>query len=301
MHESSSSSPTRFFLLIFGLALFAFLSVYLLTSLLGRNIRSPMSLGGDKIGVVEIKGVILDSEEVLANLKRYVDDRNVKGILLRIDSPGGAVAPSQEIYSELRKIHEAGEKKVVASFGNIAASGAYYVASAADRIIANPGSLTGSIGVIMEMTNIRGLLDKIGVDRYVIKSGEFKDVGNINRPMSERERRLIQSVIDDVYMQFVEDVAKGRKMDVEKVKQIADGSIFSGRQALGLGLVDQLGTFQDAVKLLAKLSNIDGEPRLIYEKKETSSWLDYVAEGVFRKFFRAVKKESLEGIFYLMQ
>ncbi len=301
MPEPNSSSPARFFLLIVGLALFAFLSVYLLTSLLGRNVESPVSLSGDKIGVLEIKGVILDSKEILANLKRYVDDRNVKGILLRIDSPGGAVAPSQEIYSEIRKIHEAGKKKVVASFGNVAASGAYYVASAADRIISNPGSLTGSIGVIMEMTNIRELLDKIGVDRYVIKSGEFKDVGSITRPMSERERQLIQGVIDDVYMQFVEDVAKGRKMDVEKVKQIANGSIFSGRQALGLGLVDQLGTFRDAVKLLAELSDIEGEPRLIYEKKEGPSWLDYVAEGVLRKFFHAVKKESLEGIFYLMQ
>jgi len=301
MPEPNSSSPARFFLLIVGLALFAFLSVYLLTSLLGRNVESPVSLSGDKIGVLEIKGVILDSKEILANLKRYVDDRNVKGILLRIDSPGGAVAPSQEIYSEIRKIHEAGKKKVVASFGNVAASGAYYVASAADRIISNPGSLTGSIGVIMELTNIRGLLDKIGVDSYVIKSGEFKDVGSITRPMSERERQLIQGVIDDVYMQFVEDVAKGRKMDVEKVKQIANGSIFSGRQALGLGLVDQLGTFRDAVKLLAELSDIEGEPRLIYEKKEGPSWLDYVAEGVLRKFFHAVKKESLEGIFYLMQ
>ncbi len=301
MADFRSSSPARFFLLLFGLGLFAFLSVYLLTSLLGRDAARPVSLSGDKIGVLEIKGVILDSKHILENLKRFVDDRNVKGILLRIDSPGGAVAPSQEIYSEIRKIHESGGKKVVASFGNVAASGAYYVASAADRIISNPGSLTGSIGVIMEMTNIRELLDKIGVDSYVIKSGEFKDVGNITRPMSERERQLIQSVIDDVYMQFVEDVAKGRKMDVEKVKQIANGSIFSGRQALGLGLVDQLGSFQDAVDLLAELSEIEGEPRLIYEKKDGPRWLDYVAEGVLRKVFQAVKNESLSGIFYLMK
>jgi len=301
MADFRSSSPARFFLLLFGLGLFAFLSVYLLTSLLGRDAARPVSLSGDKIGVLEIKGVILDSKHILENLKRFVDDRNVKGILLRIDSPGGAVAPSQEIYSEIRKIHESGGKKVVASFGNVAASGAYYVASAADRIISNPGSLTGSIGVIMEMTNIRELLDKIGVDSYVIKSGEFKDVGNITRPMSERERQLIQSVIDDVYMQFVEDVARGRKMDVEKVKQIANGSIFSGRQALGLGLVDQLGSFQDAVDLLAELSEIEGEPRLIYEKKDGPRWLDYVAEGVLRKVFQAVKNESLSGIFYLMK
>ncbi|NOY52259.1 MAG: signal peptide peptidase SppA [Deltaproteobacteria bacterium] len=301
MPDLRTSSPARFIVFLTGLALFAFLSVYLLTSFFGRDRESSVSLGGDKIGVVEIKGVILNSEHILKTLNRYVDDRNVKGILLRIDSPGGAVAPSQEIYDEIRKIHKEGKKKVVASFGNVAASGAYYVASAADRIVANPGSLTGSIGVIMEMTNIRELLDKIGIDSYVIKSGEFKDIGNMTRPMTEREHRLIQGVINDIYMQFVEDVASGRKMDVAKVKKIADGSIFSGRQALGLGLVDKLGSFQDAVDLLAGMSGIRGKPRLIYERKAGPSWLDYVAKGTLRKVFQLVKGEAFNGIFYLMQ
>ncbi len=301
MPDLRNSSPARFVVFLTGLALFAFLSVYLLTSLFGRDRENPVSLGGDKIGVVEIKGMILDSGHILKTLQRYVNDRNVKGILLRIDSPGGAVAPSQEIYGEIRKIHQEGKKKVVASFGNVAASGAYYVASAADQIISNPGSLTGSIGVIMEMTNIRKLLDKIGVDSYVIKSGEFKDIGNMTRPMTEREHRLIQGVIDDVYMQFVEDVARGRKMNVAKVKQIANGSIFSGRQALGLGLVDKLGSFQDAVDLLAGMSGIQGKPRLIYERKEGHSWLDYVAKGTLGKVLHLVKGEALDGIFFLMQ
>jgi protease-4 len=301
VNMTRSASPTRFLLLIVGLAGFAFLSVYLLTTIFRKNVDRPVSLGGDRIGVLEIKGVIVDSKDVLENLKRYADDRNVKGILIRIDSPGGAVAPSQEIYSEIRRIHKEGKKKVVASFGNVAASGAYYVASATDRIISNPGSITGSIGVIMEMTNIRELLNKIGVDSYVIKSGEFKDIGNIARPMTERERQLIQSVINDVYMQFVEDVAKGRNMDIDKVKQIANGSIFSGRQALGLGLVDQLGTFQDAVDLLAKMADIKGKPRLIYERKEGPTWLDYISQGILRQVFRSAKKEPPTGIFYLMQ
>jgi len=301
MSDLRSSSPARFVVFLSGLALFAFLSVYLLTSFFGRDRTIHVSLRGDKIGVVEIKGVILDSRHILKTLKRYVEDREVKGILLRIDSPGGAVAPSQEIYDEIRKIHKKGKKKVVASFGNVAASGAYYVASAADQIISNPGSLTGSIGVIMEMTNIRKLLDKIGIDSYVIKSGEFKDIGNMTRPMTAREHRLIQGVIDDVYMQFVEDVARGRKMDVAKVKKIADGSIFSGRQALGLGLVDKLGSFQDAVDLLAGMSGIPGKPQLIYERKDGPSWLDYVAKGTLRKVLHAVRGEALDGIFFLMQ
>lgn len=295
------SSAARFFILIAGLALFVFLAVFILTSLFGRQGAGPVALSGDRIGVVEIKGVILESKRILENLKTFVDDKSVKGIVLRIDSPGGAVAPSQEIYSALMKIHEKGEKKVVASFGNVAASGGYYIAAAADQIVTNAGSITGSIGVIMEMTNIEALLDKVGVDSYAVKSGEFKDIGSITRPMTSRERQIIQSVIDDVYMQFVEDVAKGRGMEVAKVKQLANGSVFSGRQALGLGLVDKIGTFADAVTVTAELAGIEGEPRLLYEKKERLPWFDYVAQNMMHHFFQSRMKSSASPLLYLMK
>jgi protease-4 len=294
-------STIRFFILLAGLATFVFFTVFLLTSLFGKGGRSPVVLSGDRIGVLEIKGVILDSKRILDNLKTFVKDKNVKGIILRIDSPGGAVAPSQEIYAELMKIHEKGDKKIVASFGNVAASGGYYIAAAADQIVTNPGSITGSIGVIMELTNIQDLLEKVGVESYVVKSGEFKDIGNITRPMSPRERQVIQSVIDDVYMQFVEDVAKGRGIDVEKVKQIANGSVFSGRQALGLGLVDKIGTFEDAIKVAADLAGIEGEPKLIYEKKDRMPWIDYIAQGVIRQVFESKIERTASHIYYLMQ
>ncbi len=211
------------------------------------------------------------------------------------------MAPSQEIYSALMKIHEKGEKKVVASFGNVAASGGYYIAAAADQIVTNAGSITGSIGVIMEMTNIEALLDKVGVESYAVKSGEFKDIGSISRPMTPRERQIIQSVIDDVYMQFVEDVAKGRGMEVAKVKQLANGSVFSGRQALGLGLVDKIGTFTDAVTVAAELAGIKGEPRLIYEKKERLPWFDYVAQNMMHRIFQSRINSSPSPLLYLMK
>ncbi len=294
-------SPVRFLIFLAGFSILVFFSVFTLTRLIGKHDSQAISLaGGDKIGVLEIKGVIVNSRKTLDNLRQFMQDRSIKGILLRIDSPGGAVAPSQEIYSELWKIREKGEKKIVASFGNVAASGGYYIASASDRIVSNPGTITGSIGVIMEMSNIQKLLEKIGVEPYVIKSGEFKDIGSTTRPMSEREKKILQGVIDDVYMQFVEDVAKGRGLTVEKVKKIANGTIFSGRQALGLGLVDQLGTFQDAVNLLAKLSGIQGKPKLIYEKKEKPSWMSYLVKGIVREISRVGIRNYGAGIMYLM-
>ncbi len=295
------SAAVRFLILMFGLALFVFVSVFALTTIMGKKSHPTVSLRREKIAVVDIQGVIMGSQRTLESLERFTKDRSVKGIILRIDSPGGAVAPSQEIYSALRKIREKGEKKTVASFGNVAASGAYYLATAADRIISNPGTITGSIGVIMEMTNFQKLMDKIGIESYVIKSGEYKDIGSPTRPMSVEEKKILQSVLDDVYMQFVEDVAKGRGMKVEKVKEIANGSIFSGRQALSLGLVDQLGSFQDAVDLLKDLTGIEGEPFLIYEKDEKTNWIDYFTKSIVRELFQEKLRTAPSGALYLMQ
>lgn len=294
------NAAIRFLTLVAGLAAFVFVSVFILSSILGKRDHGVVALGRDKIAVIEIQGIIIDSKDILDNLKLFNEDRNVKGIILRIDSPGGAVAPSQEIYSEIRKIHEKGEKKVVASFGNVAASGAYYIASATDKIVSNPGTITGSIGVIMEMSNIQELLDKVGVESYVIKSGKYKDIGSITRPMSEEENQILQSVLDDVHMQFIEDVSKGRGMAMDKVKQIANGSIFSGRQALGLGLVDKLGTFQDAVELTKDLTGIKGEPALVYEKKENLDWLDLLKKGVVGNLLQKKLGKVSSGALYLM-
>ncbi|OIP63895.1 MAG: signal peptide peptidase SppA [Nitrospirae bacterium CG_4_9_14_3_um_filter_53_35] len=290
----------RFLTLAVGLALFVFITVFILSSILGKKDHGMAALGREKIAVIEIQGIILDSKDILDHLKLFSEDRNVKGIILRIDSPGGAVAPSQEIYSEIRKIHEKGEKKVVASFGNVAASGAYYIASATDKIVSNPGTITGSIGVIMEMSNIQELLDKIGVESYVVKSGKYKDIGSITRPMSEEESQILQSVLDDVHMQFMEDVSKGRGMAMDKIKEIANGSIFSGRQALGLGLVDKLGSFQDAVDLTKELTGIKGEPDLIYEKKENLKWLDLLKKGAVGDLIQKKIGKVSSGALYLM-
>ncbi len=300
MSRVPRDAAARFLIFLAGLCTIVFLSVFLLTRLLGGG-AGPVSLTGEKIGVLEIRGIIVDSRQVLESLKRFSEDRQVKGILVRIDSPGGAVAPSQEIYRELARIHKEGKKKVVASFGNVAASGGYYIAAAADKIVSNPGTITGSIGVIMELSNVQELLDKIGVESYVIKSGELKDIGSITRPMTDREKQVLQSVIDDVYMQFVEHVAEGRGMAVEKVKLIANGSIFSGRQALGLGLVDKLGTFQDAVDLITELAGIEGKPRLVYDQRERLGWIDYVVNRISRRISQLRRDHTQWGVFYLMQ
>ena len=296
----SLSPRARFAVLVAGLALLVFGAVFAVTSLVSRGGPEPLALGRDRIGVVKIQGIILDATRVLDSLKEFGRDRTIKGIILRIDSPGGAVAPAQEIYEAVRRLRDKDGKKVVASCGNVAASGAYYVASAADRIVANPGTITGSIGVIMELSNIQGLLQKIGVQSYVIKSGEFKDIGSATRPMTEEERKILQSVIDDVYMQFVEDVARSRGMAVDKVRAIANGSIFSGRQAKGLGLVDQLGSFQDAVDALKELAGIKGEPAVVYEKGERPRWMEYLTESLLSPLLGRGLEGRRGGAFYLL-
>ncbi|MGA3086314.1 MAG: signal peptide peptidase SppA, partial [Thermodesulfobacteriota bacterium] len=202
---------------------------------------------GNRIGVVSIRGVITESKEVVEQIKKYRKDNRVKAIILRIDSPGGATGASQEIYREVQRTVT--KKKVIASMGNVAASGGYYVALAADKIVANPATLTGSIGVIMEVSNIKELLQKIGVSLEAIKSGPYKDIGSPVREMKPEERRLLEEVIQNVHQQFIEVVSKGRRLCREQVEKIADGRIFTGQQAKALGLIDELGSFEDAVEL----------------------------------------------------
>lgn len=235
---------------------------------------SPFMAKPNQIAVIEIRGLIDDAQETLKALKQYRKDKNIKAILLRIDSPGGGVGPSQEIYREVRRTIET--KPVVASMGAIAASGGYYIASACTRILSNPGTITGSIGVIMYFPNLQGIFDKIGYNMINIKSGEFKDLGNPNREMTPAEKQLLQGTVDQTYVQFVQDVARGRNIPEEKIREVADGRILMGQTALELGLVDELGNFQDGVDAAAKLGKIEGEPELTYHKKKKQSMLDFL-------------------------
>jgi protease-4 len=249
--------------------------VSLLSGHKGTSARLQV-VGADKIALVRIEGLLVSSEHVVEELNDYADDSSIKAIVLRIDSPGGGVVVSQEIYNAVKNARKEG-KKVVASMGTVAASGGYYVAAAADRIVANPGTLTGSIGVKMEFANIEKLLEKLGVRGVVVKAGEYKDVGSPFRDMSEPEKKILQDVIDDVHSQFIKAVAEGRKMQEADVRTVADGRIFTGRQALDLKLVDQLGDLADSIKVAGELVGIKGKPRVI-EKRKTIPFLDYLKE-----------------------
>jgi protease-4 len=259
--------------ILIGLGVIAALLVFFLSVLffIGRYIGKPGRFAyGDKIAIIEIRGVITQSSGIIEELNQYQEDEGVKAIILRIDSPGGGVGPAQEIHREILKVKS--KKKVVTSMGSVAASGGYYIACASDLIIANPGTITGSIGVIMEFANIEELFKKIGIKGVVLKSGEHKDIGSPFREMTPEEKKIIQEVIDNVHQQFVQAVAKGRKMDQEKVMQIADGRILTGEQAKQIGLVDQIGNLQDTIDIVAKMAGIEGKPNILYPKRRFSLW-----------------------------
>ncbi len=261
-----------------GVGLAVFVSLLLLFGLafsLGRWER----FGGSKVALITVEGVILDSKEVIEQLEKHRTNPTVKAIVLRINSPGGGVSPSQEIYEELLKTRQVTKKPVVASMGSLAASGGYYIASAADVIVANPGSITGSIGVLIQVPNISGLLQKIGVKSVVVKSGEHKDLASPTREMSDAERQILQRLLDDVHDQFIDVVANTRKLDRKKVEALADGRIFSGREAKSLGLVDQLGNLQDAIDRAASLAGVTGKPTVIQERKRRFLLLDLLTQA----------------------
>lgn len=238
---------------------------------LANAVFTDLDLSGDeRIALVRVEGVILDAQQTVGELKKYGEHPLVKAIVLRIDSPGGGVVPSQEIHDAVLRVRSKQHKTVIASMGSVAASGGYYIAAATDRIMANPGTLTGSIGVIMELANVEGLMKKIGVDSVVVKSGQHKDIGSPFRTMSAEDRRILQSVMDDVHKQFIEAVAEGRSLSVMDVQPIADGRIFTGRQAKAAKLVDELGDLNDAIKLAADLTGMEGEPKVVEPKKRFS-------------------------------
>jgi protease-4 len=230
--------------------------------------------GGDKVGVVEVKGIITESRTVIKQLDRFQDDPSIKAIVLRVNSPGGAVGPSQEIMQEVLKVRK--KKRVVASMGTLAASGGYYVACAADLIMANPGTTTGSIGVIMQFANVEQLTKKLGIDLFALKAGRYKDVGSPFRPMTPEDKVYLQHLIDNVYQQFVRDVAKNRKIPLAKMKELAEGRIYTGEEAKQVGLVDALGNLQDAIDKAGRLGGIKGKVEAVYPEKEGFSLLRFL-------------------------
>ena len=239
--------------------------------------------GGDKIVIVAIEGVIVDATDISKELGDLAGRKDVKAVVLRINSPGGAVGPSQEIYSEVKRLRKT--KTVVASMGTVAASGGYYAAAAAEKIVANPGTITGSIGVLVEFVDASELLAKIGIDGYVVKSGKFKDLGSPLRKMDAVELAMLQGLVNDVNGQFIAAVADGRGLTEEMVRGMADGRIFTGAQALALKLVDELGDLTDAIDLSASLAGIEGKPRVIYPDRRGRNLLENIfGTGLGRNF-----------------
>jgi len=265
--------------ILFVVVLVLFTTVFFFAYFTGGDPRVLSLFSGDGVGVLQIDGAIDDSHEVLAEMKRLKEMPWVKAIVVRIDSPGGAVAPTQEIFEEIQRFKK--QKPIIASMGGMATSGGYYIAAACDRIVANPGTLTGSIGVIMQLSNVEELMKKIGVRGVNVKSGANKDLGSPFQTLSPEGREILQSLVDNVHSQFVAAVAKGRGMKEAQVRKLADGRVFSGAQAKELGLVDQFGTLEDAVELAAKRAGLESEPAVYYSHPEQERWWERIFMGIF--------------------
>ncbi len=262
--------------IILGGGAFVFVVLCLLAAvvyLTGEG-SSGLSLSSNQVAIIELEGVIADSRDFIDELKDYGNRSTVKSVVLRINSPGGGVAASQEIYEAVKKFRSETKKKVIVSMGSVAASGGYYVACAADKIFANPGTITGSIGVIAEWYNYGDLLQWAKMQNIVIKSGTFKDAGSATRPLTEEEKVYFQSLISNMYNQFVSAVANGRNMKDEAVRKLADGRVYTGQEAKGDGLIDELGTMQDAIDAAARMAGIHGEPKILSPARKRFTILD---------------------------
>lgn len=235
-------------------------------------------VSGPKIGIVEIRGIIDDSKAILKQIKKFSRESDIRGILIRVDSPGGTVGPIQEIYSEILKVGR--RKKIYISIGNIAASGGYYIASAGQKIFSNPGSIVGSISVIMHTVNVEQLVKMLKVDVETIKSGKYKDIGSPFKEMTPEERELLLNVTKEIHHQFIDAVARGRRMDIERVREIADGRIMTGLSAQRLGLVDEIGTIEDAIEMLWRDLNLSGEPQTVSPKRQPSSFIKQLIDSL---------------------
>lgn len=260
--------------------------------------RSILARGGVNMGVIRLRGPIMEAQKVLKEFKEFEEASDIKAIIVRIDSPGGAVGPSQEIHDAIKRVRKT--KPVVASFESVAASGGYYVAVAADSIISNPGTLTGSIGVIMDFANLTDLYKWAKIDRFNLKSGKFKDAGTDTRPMTAEEKELLQGLVDNVYQQFLKAVADGRKLPIERVKPFADGRVLSGEQAYVAGLVDKLGGLDVAIEQAKALAKVDAKQKvnLVQPEPKRKSLLEVLgqgaAEGLVRGFSEQLKLEEIQ-------
>jgi len=241
-----------------------------------------LGLGESKIAVIPVQGLLVDAQGVLEELDRYKERGDVKALVFRIDSPGGTVVAAQEIYAEIRKLR--GQKKTLSSLGNVAASGGYYVASATEEILANPGTITGSIGVISEYANAEDLLKKVGLKSTVLKAGRFKDVGSPLREMTPEEQTYLQGLLQNIHKQFIRDVAQGRQRPLEEIELLSDGRVFTGEQAKEIGLVDRLGNLQDALDRAAELAGIEGKPVILYPEEERKRILEYLIQALVKGF-----------------
>ena len=263
--------------------------LYLYFYRVGANSGTVVKRGftlGEKVGVVPIEGVISDSAEITGYIDEFAKDNSIVAVVVRIDSPGGGVAASQEIYDAIVALRK--KKKVVVSMGSVAASGGLLIACAGDKIVANPGTITGSISAIMQFANIEELLSKIGVKSTVVKSGPYKDIGSPMREMTQEERAIIQELIDDIYDQFVEVIVRERKLTRKQVETIADGRVFSGRKAKDLGLVDELGDMAAAARLASSLAGKGENFDLVYPQKKRSSFLSYILEQAATQISRSL-------------
>ncbi len=253
------------------------------------------AFGGPQLAVVKIEGTITSSVKVNRWIEKIDKNEDIKGVLVRINSPGGVVAPSQEIFQTLNRLSKS--KPVVVSMGSIATSGAYYVACAADSIIANPGSITGSIGVKAQVPNIQRLMDKIGVDYQTITSGKFKDTGSPTQPLSTEGRKYLQNMVDDLFEQFVEDVAQGRGMEVKKVRELANGKAYTGRQALQFGLVDKLGGMESAKDHLRKLCKMKAPVSWVVGPEEEFSLISWLLGGLTERIKKKINTQHWQFIY----
>lgn len=271
----SRRHPYLFFILSFTTIVSCF--ILLISLIFKTNAARSEFMIGEKVGVIEITGVILDSKKVINDLKEFREDDTIKAIVLRIDTPGGAVGPSQEIFQEVRRTVES--KDIITSMGTVAASGGYYIAAGTTGIVANPGTITGSIGVLMGYTDLQEVFRKIGLKSVVVKSGEYKDMGSPMREMTENELGVLQDFVDQIHQQFVRDAALGRNMDPEKIALLADGRIFTGEQAKYFGLIDRLGNLEDAIAWAGELGGIEGRISTVYPKEKRPELLDYLFES----------------------
>jgi protease-4 len=261
----------------------------------GVGITNLSTIRGEKVGVVEITGAIIDSKETLRQIKQFREDDTIKAIVIRINSPGGGVGPSQEIFREIRKTIPL--KKIIASMGSVAASGGYYIAAGTNGIMANPGTITGSIGVIIGYTNFETLFQKIGLSPVVIKSGEFKDIASPVRPMTEKEKELLQEFVNKTRYQFVRDVSEGRGRPTAEIEPLADGRIFSGEEAKANGLVDQMGNLEDAIEWAGRLGGITGRVVPVYAQREQLSLIQYLTDSMVHRLTRQLTNPSMEAAY----